>query len=619
MNARMPLAGSFPRSSEGDWRALVAETTGGRGPEALTGRSDDGIAVGPLYGEALDGAVIPGRPFGSPWTVVQRIDDRDLHRATRNLQADIEGGAGGIELVFETSAVARGCGLASASERDLDELLAGIGTLRIALRVDAGEETHRQWRAIDAIAKRRSIAFADFSAAFDPIATLAALGRLQRGFDEIGVEIGTTAKALDARSTSGGAVLADGRPWHDGGASEAQELAAALAAVVAYLRLLEAEGLPLDRAASRVGIALAADADEFLTIAKFRAMRLLHARVLEAANVPPRPCALHAETAWRMMSRRDPHVNILRTTAAVFSAGIGGADSVTVLPFDGASGDGDFFARRLARNGQTILLSESNLHRVADPGAGSGAIETLTERLAEAAWSGFQAIEAEGGLLAAVRSGALQRDIAKVRDERLLRVARRRIALTGISSFVNLAEASPARMERPRPASQANGASRPAEIAEPLRAVRLGESFEALRDRADLLSAAGDPPKIFLANLGRPADFAEAAAFAVSLFASGGVVAIETNGFTSAEAAAAAFSASGASGTSIACICVGRKSAGLALGAGSALKGCGARRIFLAGPVGANEADLRAAGIDAHLEDGIDAVALLGDALAAIG
>ena len=141
---------------------------------------------------------------------------------------------------------------------------------------------------------------------------------------------------------------------------------------------------------------LAADQDQFLTIAKFRALRKLWARIEEACGLEPRPAFVAAETAWRMMTKRDPHGNIVRGTIAALGAAVGGADAVTVLPFSAALGLPDAFARRIARNTQTILIEEANIHRVADPAAGSGAIEALTDALCAAAWTLFQEIERRG-------------------------------------------------------------------------------------------------------------------------------------------------------------------------------------------------------------------------------
>ncbi len=173
---------------------------------------------------------------------------------------------------------------------------------------------------------------------------------------------------------------------------------------LAYLRALEAEGAALDVARRMIFFRLSADADQFLTIAKFRALRKLWTRVEDACGLTPEPAFVSAETAWRMMARRDPHVNILRATIAAFAAALGGADAITVLPFTAALGLPDRFARRIARNTQLVLLEESHLAKVADPAAGSGALEDLTDQLCHAAWGLFRDIEAAGGIAAALAS-----------------------------------------------------------------------------------------------------------------------------------------------------------------------------------------------------------------------
>lgn len=212
---------------------------------------------------------------------------------------------------------------------------------------------------------------------------------------------------LIKRGFKGPFVLADGRPVHDAGGSEVQELAFTLALALAYLRMLEASGLDLDAARAAISFRLSADADQFLTMAKFRALRLLSARVEQACGLAPKPIFVNAQTAWRMLTQRDPNVNMLRATIATFAAGLGGANAITVLPHTLALGLPDDFARRVARNTQLVLLDESNLAKVSDPAAGAGGIETLTSQLCEAAWTLFQEIEKAGGIFPALEQGLL--------------------------------------------------------------------------------------------------------------------------------------------------------------------------------------------------------------------
>ena len=208
--------------------------------------------------------------------------------------------------------------------------------------------------------------------------------------------------ALGSKGFRGPFLVADARAIHGAGGTPAQELAFALGAAVGGLRLLESAGTPLSEARRLVAFRLAADADELATLSKFRALRILWSRVEEACGLEPRAAHVQAESAWRMMTARDVYVNVMRGATAAFAAGLGGADSVAVLPHTLAVGFPDSLARRLARNGQLILLREANLGFVGDPAAGAGAFEAMTRALCDKAWALFQAIEAEGGLPSAL-------------------------------------------------------------------------------------------------------------------------------------------------------------------------------------------------------------------------
>lgn len=239
--------------------------------------------------------------------------------------------------------------------------------------------------------------------------------------------------ALHGRGPTALLMRADGRPYHEAGASEAQELAAVLATGVAYLRGWE--DLGLEAARDAISFTLVADADQFLTIAKSRALRRLWARVEQACGLEPKPIRLHAETAWRMLTRSDPHTNILRNTIAAASAILGGADSLTVLPHTRALGLPDAFARRIARNTSLVLLDEANLGRVADTSAGAGAFEALTETLCKEAWQLFQDLERDGGFVQALQSGTWQTRIAAVRATRRAALASGEATIVGVTRF----------------------------------------------------------------------------------------------------------------------------------------------------------------------------------------
>ncbi len=188
----------------------------------------------------------------------------------------------------------------------------------------------------------------------------------------------------------------DATIYHDAGASDADELAVATAVGVAYLRALTDAGLSIDEAFAAVEFRFAVTADQFLSIAKLRAARQIWARVAELSGARDRGQHQHAVTSRAMMTHRDPWVNMLRTTIACFAAAVGGADAITVLPFDAAIGLPDDFARRIARNTHAILHDESSLGRVVDAAGGSGYVETITAQLAEKAWAEFTAHRARG-------------------------------------------------------------------------------------------------------------------------------------------------------------------------------------------------------------------------------
>jgi methylmalonyl-CoA mutase len=282
---------------------------------------------------------------------------------------------------------------------------------------------------------------------------------------------------------------------------------------------------------------------------------------------------------------------------------------VLVLPFTAALGLPDRFARRIARNIQLLLLEESTVAKVGDPMAGSGAIEDLTEKLCRTAWTQFQEIEASGGAGAALEAGIIQERIAAVRVEREAAAARRKDSLTGTSDFPNLAEMPVAVLDVPPAAAKAQSVS----ITFPaLPRIRLAEPFERLRDASDrMLAATGARPKIFLANLGTPADFTARATFAKNFFEAGGIEAITSDGFKNHDDMIAAYNTSGAM---LACLCssdsVYEREAN---DAARALASAGARAITLAGRP-KDEAALKAAGVSNFIYTGCDALAALQEA-----
>jgi methylmalonyl-CoA mutase len=451
----------------------------------------------------------------------------------------------------------------------------------------------------------------DIRFGFDPVGACVFNGGFPLPWAQFGAVAAKLAADLSAQGRKRALMVADGRVVHGAGGTEAQELAYVIAAAATTLRALEAGGIALDDARRMIHFRLAADAEQLLTIAKFRALRKLWARIEESCGLTPAPAFVAAETAWRMMTRNDPQVNILRSTIATFAAAIGGADAITVLPFTAACGLPDAFARRVARNTQLVLIEEAGIARVADPSAGTGWSEQLTHALCRTAWALFQEIEAAGGAAAALEQGLIQRKIAAARAERERAIATRQEALVGANEFPDLGEAAALVLDVKPVSVPAMPAAVP--IA-PLPQMRLAEPYEMLRDVSDrMLATTGARPRLFLANLGASADFSERATFATNFFAAGGIEAVANDGFASRDALVEAFKSSG---TRRACLCgTNAAYAQEAAVTARALKAAGARSLYLIGQPGGREAEWRAAGIDTFIHAGCDALAILRSSL----
>jgi methylmalonyl-CoA mutase len=668
------LATDFAPATHDDWRKLVDGVLKGASFEKLVSKTYDGLRIEPIYQRAHAAAPIAGRAEAVPWQIMQRIDHPDAAVANAQALHDLENGANGLTLVFAGANGARGFGL-EASAETIEQLLEGVLLdAGIAIELNIGPQSRMAPIHLVEFIKQKDIDIrkCDIRFGLDPIGTWAVWGSSAFSWSEMTVTQTGVAKFLATQGFKGPFAPADGRVIHDAGGSEAQELAFVLAVGVAYLRALEGAGVALDEAQSMVYARLCADADQFLTMAKFRALRLLWARIEQSCGLVPKPLFIAADTAWRTLTQRDPYVNMLRATMAVFSAGLGGANSITVLPHTLALGLPDGFARRVARNTQLVLLEESNLAKVSDPAAGSGGIEALTRELCETAWTQFQEIEKAGGAFAALVDNVIQPKVAATRAARQASITGRREVLTGASEFPNLHETR-ATVLKAKPIEPVPY-GKPKVTFAALEPIRLAAPFEALRDKSDhILAATGTRPKIFLANLGAPADFTARATFAKSFFETGGIEAIDflpsplggegrreappsplPSGDRSTlqasgegdlapgrnpspapspsaqerplpmgevkqkfAALAAAFEASGAT---LACLCSSDKVyADRAAAAASALQAAGAKHIYLAGRPGEQEAALRAAGVQDFIFAGGDALAILNAAYQPMG
>ncbi|MDP2298107.1 MAG: methylmalonyl-CoA mutase subunit beta [Pseudolabrys sp.] len=608
MTEPLVLAAEFPPTTEAEWRQLVdAALKGAAFDKKLVSQTYDGLRIAPLYPPARGATPVAGRTPGAAWALMQRADHPDPAEANKQALLDLENGATGLSLVFAGSIGAYGYGL-GGSEQTIARALDNVWLDAVTIETDFSAQEKEAGLNLAKAVKARGIdpAKTQIRFAHDPLGLMARNAAAPRPWAETARLLAGFAADLAGQGFPGPFAVADGRAVHAAGGSEAQELAFALSNAVTYWRMFADAGVPLDQARTFIFFRLAADADEFMTIAKFRALRKLWARVEDASGLTPKPAFVSAETAWRMMTQRDPYVNMLRTTIAVTAAGLGGADAVSVLPFTAARGLPDAFARRTARNQQLILLEESNLYRVADPAAGAGGIETLTTQLARTAWALFQDIEKAGGAAAAIEQGLVQKKVAETRKAREVNVARRKDPLTGASEFPHLGESDVKVLGVPRVKVAPVAA---ALTVDALPEIRLAEPFEALRDKSDdLARKAGSRPRVFLANLGKLPDFTARAMFAKSFYEAGGIEAVGNDGFKDRAEMLAAFKASGAR---LACLCSSDKIyATEAAGAAKALAEAGAI-VHLAGRPGELEAALKDAGVSSFAYAGCDVLATL--------
>ena len=531
MNAQTPgdlsLAAAFPEASREQWEKLVVgvlDKSGARGllPEGAAERLSvtvGGIRIAGIYGPddvTAAGVPDPGFPGSAPfvrgrrpegnlggWDVRALFDDPGPGAVHEQVLGDLENGVTSIWLRVGDSGFAL-----SALPQVLSEVLLDLAPVVL----EAGADALAAARSFLKIAEERGVAVASLSGnlGLDPVGYSARTGEPV----ELSETVAFVAEHVNAGADQLRSIVVDALAFHDAGASEAQELGASLAAGVTYLRALAEAGLTPEQACGQLEFRYAATDDQFLTIAKLRAARRLWSRVAGACGAPAAQQGQlqHAVTSWPMMTRRDPYVNMLRTTVAAFAAGVAGADAVTVLPFDAAIGIPDAMGRRIARNTQALLLEESHVAAVIDPAGGSWYVESLTDSLAHAGWAEFQAIEAAGGLPRALAEGFVAERIAATRQVRQHKLAVREDAITGVSEFPQLHEKP---LQRQAPAPMPGGG---------LLRIRWAERHEEMRERSDYFAVQhGHPPTVLLVPLGSARAAAVRLGFAGDLLRPAGI------------------------------------------------------------------------------------------------
>ena len=677
MPETMSLLEGFEPVSYEQWRDVVEKDLKGAPFEKkLVTHTYEGIDLQPVYSprdwdHQGDPSGFPGfsprtrgaDPMGLAacgWDVRQEHADPDLVRSNELILEDLQRGATSLQLRFDAASregmdpddesagdlVGRD-GLAVYGLPDLDALLKDVRMGAIALGLEAGSTALPMAAAVTALWDQREVdrqrIYASFN--YDPLAVLARSGRLPTSIDTAMSHLGELAVFCNTELPKVRAVRVGTGPYHHAGATAAQDLGLSMATAFQYLKAMTDAGLSVDQAAKQITFAYSLGCNFFLATSKLRAARKLWTKILEECGAED-PAAsgsmqMHVRTSKRVLTARDPWVNLLRNTVTTFAAAVGGAQIITSEPFDKAIGLPDSFSRRIARNTQIVLMEESHLAKVIDPAGGCYFLESLTDELAEKGWAELQKIEAEGGMAHALATGWVNQQIDSAFKGRLANIAKRKDPVTGVSEFPNLREKT---VEKRVPDFQAvkdaavqrntqapgdvaitgkpgsgevmkslvEAAKNNATVGAMARALWRGEEptpltplhphpyaqpFEELRDASDTyLAMTGQRPRVFLANMGPMAHFTARAGYAQNFFEAGGFEIIAGKGFDNADDAAKAFEDSGAN---IAVICSSDKLyPDFVPKVAPALHAAGAHTVILAGHPGDREATYREAGVD---------------------
>ena len=688
----------FPPVAYETWRAQVeAELQGAPFERKLVSHTYEGIDVQPVYTRrdwdaTGDPSGFPGLPpmtRGSEllagtrtgWDVrqehlhpdpaeVNAAALEDLARGVTSLHLRFDAAARNGQTADQRSALVGRDGVMLYTVSDLDRALRNVHLDMISLGLEAGAAAVPAAAMLVHLYRQRGHDLRTIRAHFhaDPLAVLARDGRLPTHLPDALAATADLAAWTHANTPRSRAIRVGTGPYHHAGATAAQDLGLSMATGLAYLRANLAAGLDVNAAAGQLVFSYSIGCNFFLAIAKLRAARRLWARIVTAAGGSDDAAAMcmQVRTSKRVLTTRDPWVNMLRGTVCCFAGAVAGAQVIIAEPFDVALGQPGELGRRIARNTQIILSEEAHLHRVADPAGGSWYLEKLTDELADRGWAFMQQIEKQGGMAKALEAGWVNEQIASAFAPRLKNIATRRDPLTGVSEFPNLAETLPepwkpdlealAAASRKRLASGPDTASlngllsklaacepgRGALMDSTLEAVAAGanisqvagtlwtgatsstvtpihphpyaEPFEHLRSASDQhLALTGARPRICLVQVGSPAHHSARAGYSRNFFEAGGFEVRATPAVQTADDAAAAFSKADAN---IAVVCSSDKLYDtLAEPVAKALKAGGARTVILAGAPGSNEARFRAAGVDRFIYIKCDVLATLRELL----
>lgn len=676
------LLDEFPPHRYAEWKAAAEQLLKGRPFEkTLITPTYEGFDLEPIYtretmarlaqlqslpgmGDQVRGSRIEGY-LETGWKVSQELSAPTAEALNPIVLHELECGQNELNLWLdyptrqgkdpEESVASTGvCGLSLATVGDVAALMKGVRTEMISVYLQGGAAAPALTALFLAWAEQEGVGMADLSGClgYDPLGWLAESGSLPGSTEGVFDLMADVIRHVGAKVPEMQVVEVRGHPYHGSGASSVQEMAAVLASAVVYLRELQARGLDPAEVVPRIRLSLSVGGDFFLEIAKFRALRLLWGRILDGFGVAEdaRRIHLHARTGLWNKTRLDPYVNMLRTTTEAFAAVVGGVDSLHVGPFDEVVRESDAFSRRVARNTHAILAEECGMTEVIDPAGGSWAVESLTDQMAAQAWKTFQEIEAGGGMVEALRTGAFAKAVDGVRQTRMKNIERRKDVILGTNTYPNATEkvlegrgidyasirkerckalesfletrdrnAVASALEAVRGASGADrleqavaAARQGATLGElhdaletgkpdlgitPFPVRRGAEAYEALRMAARVMAKDGKPPLLHQLNLGPSRRYRIRADWTSAFFHAAGIEVLNEDDYADANAALDALKASKAGHAIL--TSDDETYAEQAEAVAKQLKAAFPDlKLYLAGAPGESEASLRAAGID---------------------
>lgn len=530
------LFDQFPPVSTEEWRAKVeADLKGAPFEKKLVWRTNEGFNVQPMYrAEDIAGLkTTDSLPGEFPYVRGTRTDNDWFAR--QDIIASSPEEANRIALdVLNKGVTSLGFSIKEASEEELKTLLAGIKIDAVELNFNVCPKKALPFAAllVDYIKAEGAENTFVGSIDFNPFRKALKHGTAFPGdIAAMAVELLDTVKGVPGLKV----LSVDSVMLSNAGAYIYQELGYALAWGAEWMTMLTEKGIDPAEVAARIKFNMGVSSNYFMEIAKFRSARMLWAQIVKQYGVADELCkmAVHAETSRFNQTVYDAYVNLLRSQTECMSAALAGVDSITVTPFDTPYKTPDEFSERIARNQQFLLKEESHLDKVVDPAGGSYYVETLTVAIAEQAWKVFLGVEEEGGILAQINNGAIQKVIRETSEKRHTDVARRKEILLGTNQFPNINEMAADKIVNDGACGCGCGHSHGEENkGEGLPVARAASDFEALRLATE---AASNRPKVFMLTIGNLAMRLARAQFSTNFFGCAGYEIIDNLGFDTVQ------------------------------------------------------------------------------------